>query len=238
MRASIALPGTIILAVVPKAAKTEVSKERVRERVRARSASEALKEAIYRYPVGAPPFGPDRTPADLIKRCQTVKGKVRDLAANAAMVEPAQRERPLTLTPDEYVTKRVNEKVERCFLLKGKQNALAAKRPHDLEFGLGMPAVNPGAGAGAGASTGFVWLGVPGPWAAVTARLAASRYDHQATTCFETADRLKGLSDEWLANHKRLNPDCVGRFVGDCERAISTENEAWLAEWTSEKGEK
>ncbi len=237
--ALIALAGAVILALVPYVVRTKASKERVREWVRARSASEALKEAIYRYLVGAAPFGSERSPADLGKRCRAVKEKVRDLSTHAASSEPLRKSHPLTLTVDGYVESRVNDQIERYYRPKGRKNALAAKRLHDLEFRLGLLAVVMGAMAGLAAAT---VLSVLGPWvavvttasAAVTAHLAASRYDHQAMIYYGTEDRLIGLRDEWLANPKRMDPTCVAKFVNDCEHAISTENEGWLAEWTRE----
>jgi hypothetical protein len=245
LHALIALAGAVILAVVPYVLRTKASKDRVREWVRVRSASEALKEVIYRYLVGAPPFGSASSPADLIKRCQTVKEKVRDLNIYAASIEPPRKARPLALTADGYVESRVNDQVERFYRPKGREKALAAKRLHDLEFGLGLLAVVMGAMASAAAATGFTQLSALGPWvavvttagAAVTAHLAASRYDHEAITYFGTADRLIGLRDEWRVTPNRLDSTCVARFVNDCEHAISTENEAWLAEWTHKQTE-
>ena len=73
--------------------------------------------------------------------------------------------------------------------------------------------------------------------AAVTTHLAASRFDHQAITYFGTANRLVGLRDAWLADPDRLDPARVAKFVDDCENAISSENEAWLVEWTRAEGE-
>jgi hypothetical protein len=239
-RAAIALVGAVVLAVVPYVLKTKTSRERVRDWVRARCISEALKEAIYRYLVKAPPFAAGAPPSELIRRCREVKEKGRDLSGHAAAVEPARRERPLELTLEAYVEKRVNDQIERYYLPKGRANARTAARLHRLEFWLGLAAAALGALAGAAASGGLPVLARLGPWVAVvttaggavTAHLAAGRYDHAAMTYFGTADRLKGLRDEWLAEPGRLEPGRAAKFVDDCEHAISTENEAWLAEWT------
>ena len=246
LRSLIALAGAIILAVVPYVLRAKASKERVREWVRARSVSEALKETIYRYLVGVPPFGSGSSPADLIQRGQAIKEKVRDLIALAASVEPPRKERPFALTVDEYVNTRVNDQIERYYRPKGRENAFAAKKLHNLEFFLGLLAVVMGALASAATATRLMELSLLGPWvavvttagAAVTAHLAASRYDHQAITYFGTADRLIGLRGEWLASPNRLDPACVAKFVDECEHAISTENEAWLAEWSREQADK
>jgi len=46
------------------------------------------------------------------------------------------------------------------------------------------------------------------------------------------ANRLGALRDARWADPNRLDPARVGKLVDDCENAISTGNEAWLAEWT------
>lgn len=245
LRSLLALAGAIILAVVPFVVKNKTSKDNVRAWVRARSVSEALKETIYRYLVGVTPFGAVSSPSDLIKRCQTLKDKVQDLYPYAASVQPKRKERPLTLSIDGYVEDRVNNQINRYYLPKGKQNADAAKRLHDIEFYLGLLAVIIGAIAGTVTAYKLPELTMLSPWvavvttagAAVTAFLAASRYDYAAMTYFSTADRLNGLRDEWLSDPNRYESSRVNKFVDDCENAISTENEAWLAEWTREETE-
>jgi hypothetical protein len=243
LRSVLALTGAIILAVVPYVVKNKTSKDNVRAWVRARSVSEALKETIYRYLVGVPPFGSGSSPSDLVRRCQTLKDKVQDLYPYAASVQPKKTERPLTLSIDGYVENRVNDQINRYYHPKGRQNADAARKLHDLEFYLGLLAVIIGAIAGAATAYKLPELAALSPWvavvttagAAVTAHLAASRYDYAAMTYFSTADRLKGLRDEWLSDPNRYESTRVIKFVDDCENAISTENEAWLAEWTREE---
>jgi CheY-like chemotaxis protein len=245
IQASIALTGAIVLSIVPYVAKTKASRDQVREWVRARSASEALKETIYRYLVGAQPFLPGSQPLELLNRIREVKDTVRDLSIYTASIEPPDKKRPLRLTIDDYIEKRVNDQIDKFYRPKGRENAIAAKRLHNWEFRLGLLAVIMSAAAGT-AATEFPELSAIGSWvavvttagAAVTAHLAASRYDHQAMTYLGTADRLAGLRDEWLTNPKNRDQDIINKFVDDIEHAISTENEAWLAEWTREKAER
>ena len=86
---------------------------------------------------------------------------------------------------------------------------------------------------------GITQLSVLGPWvavittatAAVTAHLAASHYDHEAIIYFATADRLSNLRNRWLSDQNRMDHACIARFVDECETAISTQNEAWIAKW-------
>jgi hypothetical protein len=244
VRAVLALMGAIVLAVVPYVSRTKTSKDRVRDWVRARSASEALKEAIYRYLVGAPPFRPNPAPAVLIKRAQEIKAKVQDMSGYAAGIDAATRtDRPLQLSVDGYVDQRVNDQIERYYRPKGRESALAAKRLHGWEFGLGLLAVILAAAASAATATRLQWLASISPWvavvttagAAVTAHVAASRYDQAAMTYFATADRLVALRDEWCVDLNRLDLPRVAKFIDDCEHAISTENEAWMIDWTRDR---
>jgi SMODS and SLOG-associating 2TM effector domain 1/Protein of unknown function (DUF4231) len=240
LRPAIALAGAAILAIVPIVLRTKASNDRVAEWTRARSASEALKEEIYRYLVGAPPYGPDPALTTLIERCQAVKDKVADLAGRTAEVEPATPKRPLALTPEGYVDQRINDQIDNYYRPKGRENAIKARKLHELEFWLGVLAAGLGALAGVTAVPELSLLPHLSPWvavlttagAAVTAHLAAARYDHAAMTYTATAIRLAALRDAWQADPNRLEPARVGKLVDDCENAISTENEAWLAEWT------
>jgi hypothetical protein len=237
---ALALAGAVVLAVVPYVTRTKASQERVREWVRARSTSEALKEEIFRYLVCAPPYTEAATPADLITRREAIKDTVQDLSIHAAEVDPPKQQRPLSLSRAEYIDLRVNDQIERFYVPKGRDHARTAKRLHNWEFALGLAAVVLAAMAGATATTGWGWLDSLGSWvavittasAAVTAHVVGGRYDHHAMTYFATANRLASLRDAWRADPNRQEPARFAKFVDDCENAISTENEAWLAEWT------
>jgi hypothetical protein len=242
-RAGCAGLGTLLLALVPYVLKARVSTEQVRAWTRARAASEALKEAIYRYLLGAQPFSPGAPPAELVRRCQAIKQGLSDLGALAATVAPVAKARPTSLDADGYVAERIDGQVDGYYYKKARANALAARRWRALEFALSLVATALSAIAGLAEPVNVRWLGQLGPWAAVVttiagavaAHIAASRYDHQATIYFSTAERLRGLRDEWLATPGRLQPEAVAALVDNCERAISAENEAWLAEWSSSK---
>lgn len=232
--------GTLLLALVPYVLKARVSTEQLRAWTRARAAAEALKETIYRYLLGAAPYGPSPPPAELVRRCQTIKQGLSDLGALAATVEPASQARPSALSPHDYAEQRVLGQVNGYYYPSARRNALTARRLRGLEFALSLLATALGATAGLAEPLGLAGLAELGAWAAVattlagaiSAHVAASRFDHLATVYFSTAERLRGLRDEWLATPERLDAACVAAFVDNCERAISAENEAWLAEWT------
>jgi hypothetical protein len=236
----IAAVGTALLIVAPYVLRTKASRERVSEWVRARSASEALKETIYRYLVAARPFNATSQAADLIDRLSSIKEKVQDLNIYAASVDPPRKERPLELTPEEYVESRVNDQIENFYLPKGREKARRAEKLHNWELVFGAIAAILGGLSTAAAFSSILPPSFIGPWvavvtniaAAITAHLAASRYDHEAIIYFGTADRLTALRDKWVSDRDKMEPARVDRFVDDCEHAISTENEAWLAKWT------
>lgn len=242
LRAPIALAGAAILAVVPYVVKTKTSRDQLSSWVRARSASEALKETIYRYLVRASVPELKSTPSDLIKSKRAISDKVSDLNVYAASIQPRKKARPLALRIDEYIDLRVNDQIDNFYRPKSRLNSLASRRFHNWVFWLSLLAVIMGALSGAEISASHPWLSALGPWvavvttasAAVTAHLAASRFDHQAMIYYSTADRLTNLRDEWLVMPDRLDPDIIGRFIDDCEHAISTENEAWLAKWSED----
>jgi len=239
-RAVIALLGAVVLATVPYILRTKVTRVGIAEWVRARSVSEALKEEIYRFMLRVPPYADPDARASFVANVQAEKDKVQDLNRHAAAVEPPRKERPTALDIEGYVEQRVRDQIERYYRPKAKEYALTAGRLRDVEFGLGMLAVIMGAAASAASATGLVALTPIGAWvavvttagAAVTAHIAAAGYDRQSITFFATAGRLAGARNLWRADPNRLQPARVAQFVDECEAAISSENEAWLAAWT------
>jgi hypothetical protein len=237
LRPVLALTGAVVLAAVPYIVTKQTSKERIAEWVRARSTSEALKEVIFRFLLRAPPFDAQSSESDLIQRCEEIKGKARDLNIYAATIEPPSQSRSHALKVDEYVSDRVNDQIDGFYRPKGREKALAANRLHRWEFGLGLLAVVLGAMASAAETVDLPMLAVLGPWvavvttagAAVSAHLAAVRYDHDAIIYFGTAERLTALRDKWSANPNRMDAAAIAKFVDECEHAISSENESWLA---------
>jgi len=242
-RRGLALLGALVLGIVAVILRTQVSQERIQAWVRARSASEALKEEIYRFLVGATPYGPNRSTALFESRRLEQKDKVKDLNLEVAAVTPSQvTNRPLqALTIDDYIDQRVMGQVERYYQPKATENAKTAKRLRNLEFVLLLVAA--AFGVLAAGTVGAAGLSGLGSWvavlttagAAVTAFLAAGRYDLQAITYYGTADRLIALRNGFLSNHDQSDPARISMFVDDVENAISSENEAWLVGWSREE---
>jgi hypothetical protein len=243
-RAGLALLGAAVLAVVAVILRTRASHERIQAWVRARAASEALKEEIYRYLVGGTPYGPDRPAALFAKRQDEQMARFAGLNLEVAAVSaPTEIDRrPLgPLTVDDYIEQRVNGQIDRYYTPKATENARMAKRLRDLEFVLLVVAA--GLGAVAAGTASVEGLSALGSWvavvttagAAVTAHLAAGRYDHQAIAYQGTAFRLTALRNGFLADPTAGDPTRISKFVDDVENAISSENEAWLAGWSRDE---
>lgn len=251
--------GVLLLALVPYIRQKMLAPERLQAWVRARNVSELLKEAIYRHLMGALPVdtpaegtAPEATalpagPATLARRCRAVKQAAADLAGLAAATTPLRRERPSTLTLDDYVAQRVDGQIG-WYKKKGEEAGQSARRLHAAEFLLGLAAVGLGAlsgqqvpeAAGAQAAQQMLTVGWAVPWltlvaaaaSAVTAHIAAARLDELAGRYYATYDLLKGIRDEWLLRPDHQSPAQVQRFVDEVERSITAENGAWVTDWS------
>jgi hypothetical protein len=91
-----------------------------------------------------------------------------------------------------------------------------------------------------GALRGFATDQALAPWiavlttagAALLAHLGHTRYEYLAAGYQATADRLDNLLARWRSQPPGASDR--GRFILDCENALATENDAWLAEWSRE----
>ena len=83
------------------------------------------------------------------------------------------------------------------------------------------------------------WVAVIGAvTAAIAAHQYAERYQFLSVSYQATADRLKWLKTKWELDAKaRTSVDAQHAFIVASEDAISTENSAWMAEWTKKGGD-
>jgi len=144
----IAIIGAVILSTIPFITINKLSKERIGNWIRSRSVSEALKELIYKFLIKVTYSGSATALQEFIEETDNVKEKVKDLTIYCADIEPVRKDRPLDLTINDYVIKRVDDQIEKYYRKNGKIKALAAKRLHGIEFGFGLFAVILGAVAG------------------------------------------------------------------------------------------
>jgi hypothetical protein len=239
LRLPLGAAGAVVLALTAVILRTQVSQERVQAWIRTRSISEAIKEEIYRFLVGATPYLGGQDVALFESNLATSKAADQSLNREVAAVgAPSVSNRPLgPFSVDDYITKRINAQIDGYYYPKAKENADKGNLFRNAEFGLGLLAAVLGALAATEVivpGLGFGVAIVTTATGAITAYLAAGRYDYQAISYYGTADRLKSLRNGFVGSAR--TPEAISDFVDRCEQAISSENEAWLATWKKEEG--
>ena len=255
LRMALTTGGVLLLALVPYLRQRLVSPERVQSWTTARKVSEQLKEAIYRHLMGVLPpepladgsAPPDAAgPANLVRRCRSIKLAAIDLAGVAASARAEDRKRKTRLTLDDYLADRVEGQIN-YYRSKGEAAGRAAKRLQAIEFVLGVSAVVlgtltgsaiPGDGLGDPSRQIFTLSAllpllavVAAATAAVTGHIAGAREAEIAAKYFATYDLLKTIRDEWRVSPDPLDPANVRRLADTVERAIASEYGGWVADW-------
>ena len=249
--------GVLLLALVPYVRQNLLKPERVAQWTRARNVSELLKEAIYRHLMGALNLGPASDgspapdpahPATLVRRSRAVQQAAVELAGLCAGITvPPHSPRKTQMGLKDYLADRVDGQVK-YYKKAGEKAGLKARWLRGSELGLGALAVVLGwlsgqesppevlatAVSGMGTFTALVpWLTlVAGAAAAVTAHMAAGRFEDLANKYLTTQNLLTSIQDDWLVSPDHESTAQVGQLVDNIERAISTETEAWVADWT------
>jgi SMODS and SLOG-associating 2TM effector domain 1/Protein of unknown function (DUF4231) len=227
--------GAVLLAVTPLIRATMLAPARVQSWVRARSTSEGLKSAVYTYLTGTPPYhGADADKA-LLDRSDTILNRVGDLWSEAQSVTPDSTRRPEVPVLDAYIETRLLGQV-RYYRKEAGDLRPRMRLLRSFEFGLTVVAAALGAAAAV-----FQWQRA-GAWvavattmvAAVTAHIAAARYEYQVLTYLTTARRLESMLYAWqvASAQERADPARAHELVERCEQAILAENQGWMAEWS------
>ncbi|MEU1204874.1 DUF4231 domain-containing protein [Nocardia sp. NPDC005825] len=228
-RTGVAAVGAACLALAAFVGIHYLTPDAVRAWTRARATSEAVKRLIFEFRAGA------QSSADALRH------GVTDIVTAAADLLPVvgtgddttPAAPPPSMTPETYVRQRVQGQIGDYYQPMAGRYTRSAARWRWFAMTLGVAtalvatatAVTPGTGPTALA-----------PWVAVlttaTANVAAyqtaRRYDYLAMTYLATAQRLRGLADDWAAGALSDWP----LFVSTCESVIATENTAWMAKWT------
>lgn len=207
--------------------------------VRARAAAEALKSNAYLMATGAPPYASAASPDQLLAKAREIRGGVEDLSPLA--LTNAQETEGMPSAPmsvDEYIRDRVVQQIETFYLPKVRSNARKLAMGRRLSLILGALAVVLGLWSATSASVAG-WVAVIGAiTAAIAARQYAERNQFLSVSYQATADRLKYLKTKWeIFGIAETGVDAQHAFIVDCEDAISTENSAWMAEWTKKGGD-
>ena len=227
--------GAVALAIIPVISGTKLGKNKVPEWTRARSASEALKSEVYLYQTGSDPYGGDDRDGVLAESTRDILGRIQDLQALAAGHEqPDDKPVPPRMDPDGYVEQRIDDQINNYYLVTASTLDGRLRWLRLLEFGLALLAAGFAAVATLASETFAARIGawvavITTSGAAVTAHIAANRYQHLVNTYRATAGHLRSLRDEWVDGRK---PDqSFSAFVHGCEDAISVENQGWMAKW-------
>lgn len=202
--------------------------------VRARAAAEAFKSEAYLLATGTPPYDTATTTEELFEKTEKVRKTVENIAA--LPITPHERKKEVPSAPmsvDDYISQRVDQQINEFFLPEAKANEKKVATSRALSFSLGALAVVLGLLSAKYASVAG-WIAVIGTiTAAIAARQYAGRYQFLIVSYQATAERLEWLKTRWDIERKTQGGAASPhRFILACEQVLSTENSAWMAQWT------
>lgn len=201
--------------------------------VRARAVAEALKSESYRLATGAPPYDVGLTTEQLFAKPESLK----EVAKNVPPVTTTDEQKvekiiSVPMSMDDYAEHRVKDQIG-YYTRQAMANAKKVARGRQISLVLGAISVVLGIVAAKYASIAG-WIAVIGTiTAAVAARQYAGRYQFLIVSYQANAERLEGLKARWEIERKTQAGNAADhKFIVAVEEAISTENSAWMAEWT------
>jgi hypothetical protein len=236
---ALSIAAAVALAVVPGIRAGKLGTQTIEAWTRARSVSEGLKEEIYLYLTGTPPYDGDDRDVKLGEKTSTILKDAEDIDEHTIGRPDDDKPLPVVDNVESYLTNRVQPQYDGYYPRSAAQNKQRLDQFRRVEFGLAV------LGAVLGAVAAATKISAVGAWvavvttvaAAITAHIAASRYEHLMITYRATARQLRARVAQWResADH---SPLAAARLVRDCEDVISRENESWMAAWTRDAGEK
>jgi hypothetical protein len=232
---ALSITGAVVLAIVPVVRYQRLARERVRDWTRVRSVSEAFKKQIYLYLARAGDYAEGDRDSKLLEWRDETMAKVIDLERYLREADAVERNLPDVDDAESYARVRVDAQIRGYYRPKAEKMGRRLSQFRALEFTLALSA------AGLGAVTAAVEAKTIAAWvtvvttasAAVTAHIAAERYEGQANTYRGTASRLEQLRNRWQRSREVMRTAADSQFVVDSENAISTENEEWMTEWVA-----
>jgi hypothetical protein len=205
---------------------------------RLRSISEAIKAEIYRYLAGVRPYRGEDKVRVLFERT----GRFLNESSSGDLVgllrKSDEEVRPLPDIHDvpSYIEVRARRQIERYYEPKRQAMRRRARIVRAAQVVLGAISVALGLVAGLGATSLAPWIGVVGTVSgAVIAHSAAARYGFLELEYARTADELKRTITRYSIHEQDEESDDA--LVRRCERVISYQNEAWMAELIKERGD-
>ncbi len=197
---------------------------------RLRSVSEALKVEVYMFLAQVDPYRDDNRVNTLLLRTHDVLQKGDDLAYRLRQGDGRARPLPAVTGVASYLDVRVSQQIGSYYLRKGRQMARRAALVRQVQTGLAGAAVVLGVFASIGDTGISPWIGVIGTISgAVIAHSAAARYTFLQLEYFRTAEQLNRIIHRYR-HSLSPGPELDDWLVAECERVISFQNEAWMAE--------
>jgi hypothetical protein len=228
----LAFVGALALALVGFVQIWFLPPKSIEDWARLRSVSEGLKSEVYRFRAGAKPYQHDPHGAELTRKTSELEQSADDLA-EALPPEPAKPSPPPgALEPAGYLDKRVDQQIRHYYLPESRKNRQKARHYRWLGIGAAFLGVILSTAMGvAGASGLGIWVPVLTTLtAAFAAHAAVERYEFNAKSYAQHAQRLERLARAWQANPRRFEPEVWSDFVHECEETISVENRGWMAD--------
>jgi hypothetical protein len=230
---ALSVTSAVALAVVPVIRLARLGKDRIEAWTRARSASESLKAETYLYLTRTPPYDTEDRDGELLKQTDRLLGQVGDLAGETVGMPDADKPLPDVHDIDSYLRIRVRPQINKYYQPQAANQQRRLSLFRGIEFTLSVLAALLGAVAAAARLEDVgVWVAVlTTVGAAITAHIAAARYEHLVISYLSTARQLRSLLRGWEGRSDKT-PAAAGKLVRDCEDVISRENESWMAAWS------
>jgi hypothetical protein len=230
---ALSLTAAVALAVVPVIRGARLGKDRIEGWTRARSASEALKAETYLYLTRTPPYDRENRDEQLLQQTGRIISQVGDLAGETVGMPDADKPLPDVHDVSSYLRRRVQPQIDDYYRPQAAKQQQRLSLFRGIEFTLSVLAALLGAIAAAAQLDGVgVWVAVVTTvGAAITAHIAAARYEHLVISYLSTARQLRFLLRGWEGRSDKT-PAAAGELVRDCEDVISRENESWMAAWS------
>jgi hypothetical protein len=227
----------VALALVPVIRGARLGRSAVEAWTRARSASEALKSAAYLYCTRTPPYAGEDRDLELRRGANAIVADVGDLEGRTLGVPDSDKPVPAVTDVNSYLESRVQPQIDTYYRARAAQLQKRLRLFRGAEYALAMLAAGLGAVAATTGTVGLAgWVAaVTTVGAAVTAHIAAARYEHLVISYLATARQLRFLVGSWNGGVHRDAQDAA-RLVQECEDAISRENESWMAAWSRDEG--
>lgn len=205
---------------------------------RLRSISEAIKAEIYRYLAGVRPYRGDDRLRILFERTNRFlnESSSGDLVGQLRRSDEEVRPLPQIHDVPSYIQVRARRQIEQYYEPKRQSMHRRARIVRTAQFVLGGISVTLGLVAGLGATGLAPWIGVVGTvTGAVIAHSAAARYSFLELEYARTGDELRRTITSYTIDPCDEERD--DWLVRRCERVISYQNEAWMAELIRERNE-